>query len=210
MAATEMRQGYDPELRAVVGPLRAAMATQEISCGTLAKRVPCHRTHVSRAVSGRILPDRDRLLRLARLLGVDETAVGHQWDRAAASRRDRRARRDAHTAGGTPPAGLASHMDLMHALGDLLRDRGISQRELERLDPELRRSTVGAVLRGQRGAHRDQVAAIVRACGIQGEAARAWEDAWTRLSIPDLNQRATRAEAWLKARQVPRHWLYRW
>jgi hypothetical protein len=209
MARAGFPEDCDPELAALVGPLRAVMAERGVSCGTLAMRVPCHRSHVSRAVSGRILPDRDRLLRLARLLSADEAAVGRQWERAAASRRDWRARRAVLAAAGAPPEGLGSHDELLQALRGLLRDRGISQRELERLDPGLRRSTVGALLRGQRGAPHRQVAAIVRACGVEGEAARAWDAEWARLSGPDLIRRQERAEAWLKERQVPLRQLYR-
>jgi hypothetical protein len=68
--------------------------------------------------------------------------------------------------------------------------------------PELRRSTVGAVLRGQRGADLDQAAAIAR--GVRDEAARAWEDARARLGLPGLDLRLRRGEAWPRARAVPR------
>jgi len=210
MVLADMPPGYDPELWALVAPLRVAMIEQGLTYGQLGYRLGRHRSRVSRALSGRALPARDRVLQLARILRADETAVERQWGRAADKMRDPRARWQAYTAGGAPPARLTTHMDLMHALRGLLRDRGISQRELERLEPELRRSTVGAVLRGQRGAHLDQVAAIVRTCGVRDEAARAWEDAWARLSLPDLDLRLRRGEAWLRARAVPRRELYRW
>jgi transcriptional regulator with XRE-family HTH domain len=145
MATIDIPPGGDPELWALVAPLLAAKTAQGLSFGTLGVRLRCHRTHVSRALSARILPDRDRLLRIARLLGVDEFTVGRQWDHVAASRRDHRARRAADTAAGAPPDRLASHDDLMGALQGLLDRHGISHRHLERLDPELRRSTVGAL-----------------------------------------------------------------
>lgn len=202
--------GYDPELWALVAPLRAAMTAQGITYGQLGYRLGRHRSRASRALAGRVLPARDRILQLARILSVDETAVGHQWDRAAARMRDPRARREARAAGGAPPSRLTSHMDVMHALRDLLQDRGISQRELERLDPDLRRSTIGAMLRGARGAGLHQVAAIVRACDVHGAAASAWEAAWEQYSLPDLLQRQRHADAWLRATAVPLRDLNRW
>jgi len=210
MTVPEPPPGYEPELWALVAPLRAAMAERGLTRGQLAYRLGCDRSRISRALSGRVLPARDRVLRLARVLGADESATGCQWDRAAARLRDPRARREARTAGGAPPLRLATHMDLMRALRALLRDRGITQRELERVDPQLRRSTIGAALRGQRSIHLHQVTAIVAACGVQDEAARAWEDAWTQLSLPDLTRRRERAGAWLRATAVPRRWLDRW
>lgn len=202
--------GYDPELWALVAPLRAAMTAQGITYGQLGYRLGRDRSRASRALSGRVLPTRDRVVQLARILGVDETAVRHQWDRAALRMCDPCARRDARVAGGAPPSRLASHEDVMRALRDLLKDRGISQRELERLDSELCRSTVGAMLRGARGASLYQVAAIVRACGVSGPAASAWEAAWRQYCLPDLAERQRRAEAWLRETAIPRRFAHRW
>lgn len=202
--------GYDPELWSLVAPMRAAMTAQEVTYGQLGYRLGRDRSRVSRALSGRVLPDKDRMLQLARILDVDETVVRQQWDRAAARMRDPRARREARIAGGAPPSRLASHMDVMRALRALLRDLGISQRELERRDPDLRRSTVGAMLRGARGASRYQVTAIVRACEVSSEAVGAWEAAWEQYCLPDLAERQRRAEAWLRATAVPYRDLYRW
>lgn len=94
----------------------------------------------------------------------------------------------------------------MRALRHLLRAQGISERELERRDRQLRRSTVGAVLRGDRGARLEMVTAIVRVCGVRGEAAQAWADAWARLSQPDLLQRRARGEAYARSLWP----VYRW
>jgi len=202
--------GYDAELWALVAPLRAAVAAQGITYGQLSYRLGLHRSRVSRALSGRVLPARDRVLQLARILGVDEAAVALQWDRAAAKMRDPGARREARVAGGAPPSRLASHKDVMNALRDLLQDRGISQRELERRNSDLCRSTVGAMLRCSRGASRSQVTAIVFACDVHGAAADAWEAAWEQYCRPDLVERQRRSDACLKRTAVPLRDLYRW
>ncbi len=78
----------------------------------------------------------------------------------------------------SPPPGVVAYADLLRALRDLLRARGISQRELARRDHRLNRSTVGAVLRGERSARLDMVIAIVRACGASAEAEDVWASTW--------------------------------
>lgn len=206
MAKTDTPAGYHPELWALVMPLRDAMSDQGRTQKRLARLADVDRSTVSRWLSGRMLPPLEPLLRIAADLHADAVMVERQWDLAAEAMRDPQARREAYLAGSAPPARLVSHADLMRALRGLLRARGISQRELERRDPRLRRSTVGAVLRGERGADLHTVTAITRACGVQGEAARAWVDAWERLSKPDLERRRARAEAYARSLWP----LYRW
>ena len=199
--------GCDRALWALVAPLRAARTAQGLTQGQLGDRLGCDRSRVSRALSGRTLPSRERAVELARVLGVDEAETGRRWEEAAARVRDARACRGA---GGAPPPGHASHMDVMDALRDLLRELGVSQRELERRDPGLRRSTVGAVLRGERSARLDLVIAIVRACGLPEEAVSDWESIWARHCLPDLRQRYERKERWLRDTAVPHRWRDRW
>lgn len=50
----------------------------------------------------------------------------------------------------------------------------------------LKRSTVGAVLRGERPARRDVVIAIVHACGLGNIVVAEWDAAWRRLGQPYL------------------------
>jgi hypothetical protein len=186
------------------------MTAQGITYGQLGYRIGRDRSRASRALSGRVLPTKDRVLQIARILGVDETTVEQRWDLAAIKMRDPGARQEARMAGGAPPSRLANNQAVMDALRNLLDDRGISQRELERLEPQLRRSTVGAMLRGARGASLYRVAAIVRACAVHGPAASAWEAAWEQYCLPDLVERQRRADAWLRRTAVPLRDLYRW
>ncbi|MFZ0044968.1 MAG: hypothetical protein WAL16_03980 [Streptosporangiaceae bacterium] len=46
--------------------------------------------------------------------------------------------------------------------------------------------------------------AITRACGVQGEAARAWADAWERLGRPDMQQRLARGDVYARSLR----WLF--
>lgn len=184
MAQTDLPAGYHPELRALVMPLRDAMRERRRAQKQLARVAGVDRSTVSRWLSGRMLPPLEPLLRIAADLHADVVTVEHQWGLAAEAMRDPQVRREAYLAGGAPPARLVSHADLMRALRGLLQARGISQRELERRDPRLRRSTVGATLRGERGARLDMVTAITRACDVQDQASAAWADAWARLAGP--------------------------
>jgi transcriptional regulator with XRE-family HTH domain len=208
MPQADMPAGYLPELWALITPLRDAMREHQRAHKQLARVAGVDRSTVSRWLSGRMLPPLQPLLQLAADLPADVAMVEHQWELAADAMRDPQVRREAYLAGGVPPARLVSHADLMRALRSLLRARGISQRELERQDPRLRRSTVGAMLRGERGARLGMVTAITRACGVQGEAARAWADAWARLSQPDMEQRRARADAYARSLWPRYRWGY--
>jgi hypothetical protein len=142
-------------------------------------------------MSGREVPSLHLIDRVAELLGADADETRSRWQVVDRIRRRARAERT----GGGPSDDLGSYADLLRALGDLIRDRGLSQRDLVQRDQSytLRRSTVGAVLRGQRSASRDVVIAIVRACGVGDPACRmAWDDAWQRLGRPHRQEQHER------------------
>lgn len=162
-----MPAGCDPELWSLVKPMRVQMREQGLSQAQLAIRLGRDRSRVSRALSGRELPPRHLIVQIAETLGTDTAAAERRWERSAARQRNARART---AAGGEPPPGVHTYADLLRALRDLLRVRGISQRELARRNHQLNRSTVGAVLRGERSARLGMVIAIVRACGASAEA----------------------------------------
>ena len=101
-------------------------------------------------------------------------------------------RQAAHNGSGPTPGDLAHYSDLLHALRDLLRRRcRLSQREVVRRDHTgvLKRSTVGAVLRGERPARRDVVIAIVHARGLGNSVVAEWDAAWRLLGQPYLEAR---------------------
>jgi transcriptional regulator with XRE-family HTH domain len=175
-----MPAGCDPELWSLVKPMRVKMREQELSQAQLAIRLECDRSRVSWALSARELPPRHLILKIAEMLGADVAAAERRWARNKARIRNARAR----TTGGGPPPGLHTYADLLSGLHDLLSLRGVSQRELTRRDHQLSRSTVGAVLRGERSARHGMVIAIVRACGVSEEAERAWAAAWQHLGRP--------------------------
>lgn len=180
-----MPAGCDPELWSLVRPMRVQMRDQGLSQAQLAIRLGRDRSRVSRALSGRELPPQHLIMQIAQTLGTDTAAAERRWARNAARQRNARARTvAASAAGGGPPPGLRTYAGLLRALRDLLRARGISQRELTRRDQRLSRSTVGAVLRAERSARLDMVIAIVRACGASAEAEQAWASAWRDTGHP--------------------------
>lgn len=191
-------------LAELAGQLRDRMRDAGISQGQAAIRLHCHPSRVSRALSGREMPQRDLLLGLARMTDVDAVAVMERWASADAARRQARD----HTHDGGPPDGLANYPALLRALRELLRDRRVSQRELARRVPGLRRSTIGAALRGERSIGLGMVITIVRACGVTGDAERAWSAAWWRLGQPyPQEQRRRRWDGYRYAIDQGMPWL---
>jgi transcriptional regulator with XRE-family HTH domain len=192
MSNRERRPAPDlePVLGVLVQPLRDRLDETGLSQARLAARLRCDRSRVSRALSGREVPPRHLIERIAEELGGDTVKARRQWDRADRIRRQASACR----AGGGPPDDLDRYADLLRALRDLLRGRGISQRQVVQRDlsGRLRRSTVGAVLRGERTAQRDVVVAIVRACGVSDTAVAAWATAWSRLGRPHQEEQHRR------------------
>jgi hypothetical protein len=137
---------------------------------------------VSRALSGREVPPWRLVERMAEILDVDLVKARRRWVHAD---RLRRRPRVGQAAGG-PPAGLRDYSEFLVALRALLVERGLSHQKVVLRDQSgrLRRSTMGAVLRGERTAQREVVTAIVRACGVSDAAVDTWDDAWWRLGRP--------------------------
>ncbi|RJL20174.1 helix-turn-helix transcriptional regulator [Bailinhaonella thermotolerans] len=166
----------------MVWPLEQQMRDRELSQAQLAIRVGRDRSRISRALSGREMPARELLIDIARVLDLDVEQTLQQWQEVDAARRQARLSR----AGGGPPDGLWTYDAFLCALRNLLRERRISHRELAQRDLSglLKRSTVGAVLRGERSARWKVVAAIVQVCQVSEVAARAWHAAWVEVGKP--------------------------
>jgi transcriptional regulator with XRE-family HTH domain len=176
-------------LRKLVAPLRNRRDHLGWSQEQLAAHVGCHRSRVSRALSGNEVPPRDLIERIATALRADTHKAMRQWAEADRLRRNARrpspsATADAASLGGCLPAELRTYPELLRGLRDLMRERGVSERKLSRQSGNLGRSTVGAVLRGERSMSHGTVDAIVRACGVSDQARQAWSDAWWRLGQP--------------------------
>lgn len=180
----KMPAGCDTELWSLVKPMRVAMRDQGLSQAQLAIRLGCDSSRVSRALSARELPPRHLILQIAETLGADADAAERRWARNRARIRNARARSAAAAAGGGPLTWPDAYDGFLRDLRDLLRENGIPQRELTRRDHRLKRSTVGAVLRGDRSARLDVVIAIARACGVSQDAEQAWTAAWWRDGHP--------------------------
>jgi transcriptional regulator with XRE-family HTH domain len=178
-----------PVLRALVRPLRYQRSQLGWSQEQLAARVGCHRSRVSRALSGDELPPRDLIGRIAVALGSDIDRAMRRWAQADQLRRNSLRpspgmTADATSLGGCLPAELRTYPEFLQGLRDLMRERGVSERELARLNRNMRRSSVGAVLRGERSMSLSTLDAILRACGVSDQARQAWSGAWWRLGQP--------------------------
>jgi transcriptional regulator with XRE-family HTH domain len=162
--------------------MRQRMAEDGCSHAQLALRIPWDRSSVTRALSGARVPTLKLAVAIATALKMDIDAVERAWMGADAARR----RAQMFVAEGGPPGDLRDYADLRRALRDLLARCGMSQRELVVRDQTgmLTRSTVGAVLRGDRSAGSWVLDAIVRGCGVSETAAAAWRQAWARFGEP--------------------------
>ncbi|MEU5400177.1 helix-turn-helix transcriptional regulator [Streptomyces sp. NPDC005963] len=183
--------------------LRSRMRERGLSQGQVAVMIRCHPSRVSRALSASSIPPRHLIEAIAMRLDVEVPMVMRMWADADAIRREGRACRE----DGGPPDGLASYSDLIRALSGLIDSAGLSQRELTRRDRSgiLRRSTLGAVLRGERSARRDVVLAIVRTCGAGLAAVAAWDAAWEALGRPHREARLQRsAEIYSRIKRADR------
>jgi len=184
-----MRGEYGPgpemqaALEALIGPLRDQLTERGMSHAQLAIRLRCDRSRVSRMLAGRQVPTRPLVEAAAQTLGLDTAMTRSQWQAADDIRQQARAKQIA----GHPPEGIEDYPGLVVALDTLIRRRGLSHRALVQRDPDrrLRRSTVGAVLRGQRSASHEVIIAIVRACGVTDPTyVAAWDAAWYRVGLP--------------------------
>lgn len=182
---------YALVLRAMVRPLREQLRASGRSHGELAIRLRCDRSTVSRALSGREVPPRQRIQEIAQALGADVDLTMRRWRAADAIRRKGRVGKAGSASG--PPDGIASYSALLVALRDLMRRHRISQRRLaDASNGRLRRSTIGAALRGERSAGPQMVAAIVRACAGGEADLAAWEALWWHYGRPYRKERHRR------------------
>jgi hypothetical protein len=188
--------------------LRNSVAQGELTHHAIAARIWQHRTGVSRALSGTSLPTWEVTKAIVGACGADESAAARL--RAAAQEATViRARRAADE---WPPDRLGDHGALCRALGTLVRQRGLSLRELVGLDNSkvLTRSMVNYVLHGQRALKYDVMSAIVAACGTTPEAAAAWDAAWHRLAALEIAARKQAQIDGLRAVQNGRLYSRRW
>lgn len=174
--------------------LRQRLKTAGVNCAQLGARVGYHPTTVSRAVTGR-RASWSVVERIVRETGPDrdiETAR-HMWVRVQTDQCERRARE----AAAYPPVDIDDEAALCRALNGLWRRSGVSQREIVRRDDTgiLRRSTIGAALRGDRVPGRRMMLMLVRTCGGGEDAAREWATAWDRLHRARQQEFAARKRA---------------
>ncbi|MFE2033031.1 hypothetical protein ACFXBB_07165 [Streptomyces scopuliridis] len=89
---------------------------------------------------------------------------------------------------------MRTHKEFLDALHETIGEAKLSQREIGLMSHgALKRSTIGAVLRGERSAPLGLVMKIIGICGVVTPAAVAlWEEAWWDLAEPDRERRRQR------------------
>ncbi|MFD3972179.1 helix-turn-helix domain-containing protein [Streptomyces cyaneofuscatus] len=181
---------WRPVNDALIELLECRRLERRLTYGQLAVLIKRDSSTVSRALSGRKIPSRAVVQLMARSLHMDEATVMAIRDEAAAIKRESQALR----AAGGPPDGMKTHGDFLNALGELIRGANLSQREIGlKSYGELKRSTIGAALRGERSASLSLVMSIVQICEVRHpDAVSAWEKAWYDLAYPDRERRRQR------------------
>lgn len=183
MGWTKITEGTAEEVALchLVRPVRERMRRLGLSQARVAQMTGFHRSTISRALSGRVLPSRKLVTEISRAVGCDVHETERRWwaARGLVSPRGE----------GWPPS-IVSYPHLLRELRQLMVKQGISQRML---DDQVSRSTVGAALRGQRSLSRDVMEVIVHACEVSNQAAvAAWLEAWDQFGLPHLRDQHER------------------
>jgi hypothetical protein len=173
----------DESLRTLVVWLRARTDERALPADRLALRIGCDPSWLSRGLSGRRVPPWTLAEEIAVACGGSVREARTLWDAVQARFGEEPSR---PVASGYPPVDITDYCDLREALRALVDERVPSQRQLVTRDESgiLCRSTVGAVLRGQRSASREVTLAIVRACGVCHDATAEWATVWDRVGRP--------------------------
>ncbi|MEU6386313.1 helix-turn-helix transcriptional regulator [Streptomyces bauhiniae] len=184
------RKQWEPVNARLINLLESQLSVRGLNYGQLAVLIGRDSSTVSRALSGRGIPSRAVTELMARSLGLDEhTLMAVRGEAVAIRRRGQSVR-----AAGGPPDGMRTHMEFLDALQETIRGAKLSQREIGlRSHGTLKRSTIGAVLRGERSAPLELVMTIIEICGVvTPSAVVSWEEAWCDLAEPDRERRRQR------------------
>lgn len=82
------------------------------------------------------------------------------------------------------PDDVTTHNELRRALGRLMKRKGLTLRQIEKMAEQrsvkLRRSTLGDALSGRQNFSRSSTSKLARACGETESSVQAWDEAWDR------------------------------
>ncbi|MDX8144094.1 helix-turn-helix transcriptional regulator [Lentzea sp. BCCO 10_0061] len=159
----------------------------------LGARIGYHGTAVSRACNGKTVPSWALASAIVVACRADVGLARRLWeaaDKQQRMHRNLRVRRE-------PSGQISTFDDLSDALREMWLDTGLSQRAIVDAAESgwLRRSNLGAVLRGERRPRRGMTEALVRACGGNEQSVDMWAQAWDRLNEVEAERRRARAFA---------------
>ncbi|ANZ37070.1 hypothetical protein BBK82_14340 [Lentzea guizhouensis] len=168
----------------------------------LGARIGYHGTTVSRACNGKAVPSWALVSAIVVACHGDVGLARRLWEDAVQAQRVRRNQRIRRE-----PIGRIDSFDGLSAgLRQMWLDTGLSQRAIVHADESgrLRRSSLGAVLRGERRPHKELTAALTRACGGDEQTVAVWVQVWEQL---DADHQRARYSALLAARERRRHYF---
>ncbi len=161
-------------LGSLISWVHARLDETDTTYEQVASDISYSRSWVSRALCGRRLPPWHLIETIASHCGASPREAKKLWKAAEAAQRRRQVRR----IGASPPSDIASWLDMYDALGDLIISKVGSHRELARKDEsgQLRRSTIGAILRYERSLSHDVLIRVLTVCELSDREREAWVD----------------------------------
>ncbi|MFI9775747.1 hypothetical protein ACIHCV_13655 [Streptomyces sp. NPDC051956] len=166
------------------GPLQRWLLLEKqrsgLSFSELADLTFTSKSSLHRATQGFELPRREVFEAFVRGCNSDPITAKREWRQATywhAIRIDKNLNQ-------IGPESVTNHIELRQALDRLMKIRGVSLREAEKLasqrNAKLRRSTLGDSLAGRQNFSRASVAELARSCGELEDSVETWDEAWQR------------------------------
>lgn len=151
-----------------------------LSFGELAALTFVSKSSLQRATQGFELPSRQVFEAFIRGCASDPEIAERMWEAARMMNQVLLGQRISSIR----PEDVENHAELRHALVCLVRRKGLTLRQIEKLaenrNVKLRRSTLSDSLSGRQNFSRVSVRELARSCGDTESLVQAWDEAWRR------------------------------
>ncbi|WP_345600583.1 helix-turn-helix domain-containing protein [Streptomyces coacervatus] len=151
-----------------------------LSFAELAALTFVSKSSLQRATQGFGLPSRQVFEAFVRGCASDPEIAESEWQRAKLTNELILGQRMSYSY----PEDVTNHAELRQALKDLVKHKGLTLRQIEKLsekrNAKLRRSTLSDSLSGRQNFSRASVEELARSCGAEESTVQAWVEAWRR------------------------------
>lgn len=165
------------------GPLQSWLIREKyragLSFGELAALTFISKSSLHRATQGFEMPSRQVFEAFVRGCGSDLKTADEEWRKAESVNS-----LFGFTTVSIHPDDVTTHNELRRALGRLMKRKGLTLRQIEKMAEQrsvkLRRSTLGDALSGRQNFSRSSTSKLARTCGETESSVQAWDEAWDR------------------------------